>query len=156
MTENQVLDTQGEASGIHVSTLAQQALRTSANWGTFLAILGFVGIVFMLIAAAGMLVASGLAGDGVDDIYPFPMWIFSVFYLVFAVVYFFPILFLWRFCQGTKRALLSQSSSQLETALINQAKMYKWSGIMVIAIIAIYILGIIGVVLFGMSAMSGL
>lgn len=148
--ENQILDNQGHAQGINVTFAAQQALRTSANWGIFLAIMGFIGIGFMALAGIGMVVASFVGnlpgGPEISSI-----GFIAIFYLILAAIYFFPVFYLWKFCQTTKQALISQSSDQLEIALVNQAKMYKWSGIMVIAVIGLYIVFIIGMVLFGVS-----
>lgn len=155
MTENQILDNQGSSHGIMLTAAGQNALRSSGTWATFLSIMGFVGIGFMVLAAIFMGAIGSFAGNDMASIYPFPMWIFSFVYLVIAVLYFFPVLFMFRFAQESKRAVLSQSSAQLELAMVNQAKMYKWSGIIVIALIVIYILVIIGAVLFGASMAGG-
>ena len=141
MTEHNLLDDTGHEAGIHVTEEAQSSLRTAATWSTFLAILGFIMLGFMVLAGLVVLAFMGTINDvaGASG-QAFPIWIIPILYLVLAAVYFFPILYLYRFASRTKSALRSHSSGELTVALNNLGKHYKWMGIMVIALIALYII----------------
>lgn len=119
---------------------ARQALRSSANWGLFLAIVGFIFTGFLVLASLIIMAGAGIAGSSEFDMIGVPIGLLGFLYLFIAAMYFFPAFFLFRFAQGTKRALASDSSEQLEYALTNQSKMYVWMGVLVIIILSIYLL----------------
>lgn len=69
-------------------------------------------------------------------------------YVLIGLIYFFPILYLFRFSNWTKKALMNKSSLDLSVALKNLKSHYKFIGILTIVIISLYILVIIGAVVF--------
>lgn len=138
---------------------AVAALRESAKWCMFLSILGFIGIAFMIIAGLFMSVAISAIPDNSAfgaDVNPFGAIkaYFGIIYIVIAALYFFPIYYLYKFSTGTKRALESYNSDVLSDALVNLKSHHKFMGITAIVVISLYILIIIGVVIFAAKMAS--
>jgi hypothetical protein len=136
-----------------LNDLAIDALRESAKWCMFLAIVGFIFIGLMIIVGAFMSVAMSAMPD--DPSIAGPMGAFGavkgfigVFYIIIAALYFFPIYYLYKYAAGAKQAFVSGNSEVLSDALVNLKSHHKFIGIMTIVMISIYILSIIGVVLF--------
>jgi len=116
-------------------------LRETSTWTLFLSILGFVGIGFMVLA--GIFMSVLFASTGVQDPYEslgFSMSWMGGFYIILAVVYFFPVLYLFKFSRKMKSAITSKNNNDLTTAFQNLKSHYKFVGILTIALIALYIL----------------
>ena len=146
---------------LSLNDLAIAALRESAKWCTFLAIVGFIGIGFMVLAGVFMSVAMTAIPDdpyggamGANPILAMKAY-FGIFYILIALLYFFPIYYLYKYASGTKRALESGNSDLLSDALVNLKSHHKFLGITTIVIISLYILIIIGAIIFFASMASG-
>src|SRR5690606_38683392 len=116
-------------------------LRETSTWTLFLSILGFVGIGIMVLA--GIFMSVLFASTGVQDPYEslgFSMSWMGGFYIILAVVYFFPVLYLFKFSRKMKSAITSKNNNDLTTAFQNLKSHYKFVGILTIALIALYIL----------------
>ena len=66
--------------------------------------------------------------------------IIGFIYLGMAVIYFFPIYYLYLFAQKIKKAVNSTSQSDLEGGFENLKSCFKFLGIFTIVIISVYIL----------------
>jgi hypothetical protein len=134
-----------------VSKKAMSFLLETAKWTKFLSILGFVFIGFMVLGAVFVgfagIIAPGL--DGPAGAVPFGL--ISFMYLIFAGVYFIPILYLYNFSVNVKQAFLQVNQATFEAALEKLKSHYKFVGITAIVIIGLYILIII-VALIGGAA----
>jgi hypothetical protein len=75
----------------------------------------------------------------------------SIIYLVFAIIYLFPIYYLYKYADSTKKALNSGNTQLLTKAFSNLKSHHKFLGIASIIIIALYIIGAI-VMVIGYSA----
>lgn len=126
----------------------KEYLRESAKWGKLLSIVGFVSMAFLVLLAifmgsalstiGGMSgIEGGLAGGFV-----------SLIYIVMAIIYFFPLLYLYRFSAKTKQALDVDDQHYLTEAFRNMKSLYKFMGIFTIVILVIYAL-IFGIALLG-------
>jgi len=60
--------------------------------------------------------------------------------LIFAAIYFFPMLYLLKFSQHTKKAIATLDANELLLAFKNLKSYWVYLGILVIIILAIYIL----------------
>ena len=145
---------------LELNELAVSALRESAKWCTFLAILGFIGIGFMILAGVFMSVAMSAIPD--NPAFGSAMGPFSaikayigIMYIVIAALYFFPIYYLYKYASGTKRGIESGNSDVLADASVNLKSHHKFLGIAAIVIISMYILIIIGVIVFAAKMASG-
>ncbi len=144
MQKNDFLDkdsfySEGE---FQVTNRAKNFLATAASWGKFLAIMGFIGTGIMVIAAFGLMLMGstipslasnpafgGLGGIGV-----------GLLYLVLAVVYVFPSLFLFKFSSKIKSSIRNSDSLEMEDGFKNLKSLFMFMGIMTIIIMVIYFL----------------
>ena len=128
------------------------SLRKTRPWVLLLAILGFIGSAFMVIAAVPMLLGAGMMGSGMEGmdglgIFGGGMMIgMGVFYLILGVIYFMASLYLLRYAGSIKRAVAGMQVTDLEVALSQQASFWKLMGILtlitIVAVIAMVVVGI--------------
>ncbi len=148
---------QFETFELQLNQTAVQYLKESAKWSLFLAIMGFIGIGFMIIAAISMgtLMSSGLGSSPGMGAMAGMGGIFSGVYIVMALLYFFPIYYLYKYATDMKNALNSRNNDMLTGALGYLKSHHKFLGVSMIVIISLYILIFIGAIIFGMSGMMG-
>ena len=134
---------------LRIDSASKSFLAEAARWTTFLAILGYIGIGFMVLAALAMMtigssVSVGPMGGGA--------WI-SIIYLALAAFYFLPINYLYRFSSNMKEALRTNNQASLTKSFEYLKSHYKFIGILTIVLFAIYILMIIGFMTMGLNYM---
>ena len=132
---------------------SKEFLKETAKWTKFLAILGFVGIGLMVLGSLVMLFApSSLMSNG--D-FPFGGKIFMMLlYLAFAVLYYFPISYLYQFSENTKKAIENNDNNAIRDAFEFLKSHYKFMGILTIILLALYaIIIFIGLIGAGAAAM---
>ncbi len=126
---------------LEISDEISYYLSEIGKWANFLAILGFIAIGLMvlggLFASTIFTMFSGKAGP---DLMGFPSYTIGIVYIVFAILYFFPVNYLYNFSVNIKKALLANDSTLLNRAFVNLKSHYKYIGIMTIIVISIYIL----------------
>lgn len=129
-----------------------EALRLTRPWVLFLAILGFIGAGFMVLAGLVMMMAGAMAG-ALAGSKEFPAWL-GLLYFVLAPLYVAPSVKLIKYSSAISKLVASGGVSDLEEALNQQKGFWKLVGIMVIAVIALYVLILVGVVIFAISKVS--
>lgn len=132
---------------------SKEFLKETAKWTKFLTILGFVGIGLMVLGSLVMLFApSSLMSNG--D-FPFGGKIFMMLlYLAFAVLYYFPISYLYQFSENTKKAIENNDNNAIRDAFEFLKSHYKFMGILTIILLAFYaIIIFIGLIGAGAAAM---
>lgn len=132
---------------------SKEFLKETAKWTKFLAILGFVGIGLMVLGSLVMLFApSSLMSNG--D-FPFGGKIFiMLLYLAFAVLYYFPISYLYQFSENTKKAIENNDNNAIRDAFEFLKSHYKFMGILTIILLSFYAIMIfIGLIGAGAAAM---
>lgn len=130
-------------------------LKETAKWGYFLSILGFIGIGFMVIIAlfAGAIFSTLPGGDyGYSGIMSGAF--FTIFYLLFALLYFFPVLYLYKFSSKMKQAINQNNTQELNASLGYLKSHYKFIGILTIVMLSIYALIFIVGLVGGLAAAS--
>jgi len=112
-------------------------LAETARWGKFLAIVGFVAIGLMALGGIffGSVLANLTGGVGLIS----PMFI-TMMYLILAALYFFPVLYLFRFSTKMQVALRSDNEAELTSSFQNLKSLYKFMGILTAIILGIYAL----------------
>ena len=139
---------------LELNELAIDSLRTSAKWSTFLSIIGFIGLGFILLPA--LLVGSvfstmsdnmGMAMNPMAGIMKF----MPLFYVFLAAIYFFPVYYLFKYAAGMKKALNFRNSEMVAESLLYLKSHHKFLGIMTIVVISLYIVGMIAMVIFAAS-----
>jgi hypothetical protein len=131
---------------LQVSETATAYLRESAKWSLILSIIGFIGTGFMVLAAFFIMVAGAAGPFGAGGAIGM-----GIVYLIIAVLYIFPIYYLYKYATQMKAALNESDNGGLTSAFENLKSHHKFLGIGAIVIISLYILIIIGAVVFGMS-----
>lgn len=131
-----------EVRKIEIDQEALNDLNTTRKWTMFLAILGFIGIGFMVVVGlfAGIFLSvfnTEQASAG------FPEWLVFVAILAFAVLYFFPVLFLFRFSKHSSNAVKTLDKQELNKAIKNLRSYYVYTGILLIVVLSIYVVGFI-------------
>lgn len=120
---------------------SKEFLLETSKWAKFIAILGFIGIALMVLMAIFVSLffnLSGLSSNTAADTFGFGTGFLGLIYLVLAALYFFPILYLYRFSDQIKKSILDSDQLLLSSALEHLKKHYKFIGIIAIAIIALY------------------
>jgi len=121
-------------------------LKEATNWAKFLAILGFIGVGFMVVVGLAFGSIISAFNPAMNDM-PMPSFAFGFIYIIIAIIYFFPVLFLYRFVIHSQKALSLSDTGQLSEAFKNLKSHYQFIGILAIIFIGLYILG--GLVLLG-------
>jgi hypothetical protein len=121
----------------------------SARWAKFIAIVGFIFCAFMVIAAIFM----GAIFTSLGSTMPgFPAaasgGLISAVYLIFALILFFPNLFLFRFGAQLQQSIRLNEQPRLQNSMRNLKAYLRFIGILYIVIISLYILAF----LFGIIA----
>ena len=139
-----------------VSPAIVETLRRTKGWVRFLAILGFIGAGFMLLAALGLGIAWTVAPPpGAESMLPLLIG-YSVFLGAMAFLYVVPCLRLLRYASGIARLEVQRDAGSLELALDHQRTFWRFVGIAAIVLIGLYGLFFLGAIAFGaFSAMRG-
>ena len=115
-------------------------LRETAKWSKFLAIVGFImmGLMLAVLIFAGTTMANLFAsGYGRSTGGGF----FQVILLAaFLLIYFFPCLYLYKFATKMQVALRNNDQETLNSSFENLKSCFKFMGILMIVILAIYAL----------------
>lgn len=141
---------QFESFELQLNTTSLGFLRETAKWANFIAIMGFIGMGFMLLGAVAIAIMPTMSGAGMGMLGPM-QGIMSAMYVILALLYFFPVYYLYKFASRMKLALNSKSTEELTGALENLKSHYKFLGIMIVVMIVMYILAIFGVIIAGIA-----
>lgn len=140
---------------LQLDQTAKDFLKETAKWAYFLSILGFIGIGFMVLIGifAGTIFSTfGNAMGGMGGFGGSFGALMGFFYVFIAAVYFFPVYYLNKFATNAKRAFRDNDSEALSNSLGYLKSHYKFIGILMLAILALYglifVFGILGA-LFG-------
>lgn len=139
--------------GFQVTNRSKNFLATAATWSKFLAIIGFIGTALMVLVG----IIAVVAGSAFGNLSQNPVFgaIGSIgiafIYIILALVYFFPSLFLLNFSSKIKRAIRSSDNLELEEAFKNLKSLFMFYGIMTILFIVLYFFIIIFAMVAGAS-----
>lgn len=147
MENNDILDQSG-AYDMHLSEAAKSYLSETAKWAKFLAIVGFIGIGLLVLVGlfAGSIMA--MTGSQEDLLMPIDGAALGAIYVVLALMYVMPVLYLYRFAERTKRGILFSDSTALTDGLSQLKSCFKFIGVFTIVILSIYVLIFVGSMLF--------
>jgi hypothetical protein len=142
--------------------LAQNFLRETAKWAKFISIIGFILIGLYVILALVMFTTGAAIGSSPEQIEAMQGVegfgqnaemlgkiggvTLGIIYLLAALLYFFPIMYLFRFATKAKFALDNKNSEALVSSFENLKSHYKFIGILMIIGLVFMILGMIMVI----------
>jgi len=118
----ETLDKDFSNTDLVITTSSKNYLLYAAKWAGFLSIIGFISLGLMILAGLGLGIAGGSSQFG----------IIGFIYLGMAVIYFFPIYYLYLFAQKIKKAVNSTNQSDLEGGFENLKSCFKFLGIFII------------------------
>lgn len=138
---------------LHVDHQSSAYLKETAKWGKFLAIVGFIGcalvVLFGILAGTMLASVSNSYGGAYASGFGAGM---AIVYILIAVLYFFPCLYLYRFSSRMQVALQNNDQQSMASAFMNLKSCYKFLGILTIIILAFWALGIFLAMLGGTMA----
>jgi type III secretory pathway component EscS len=133
-------------------------LRETAKWAKFLAIVGLVfSILIMIIGVfAGTFISNIMAATNPQaaSLYGGGMGVMiGVVYVALGAIYIIPCYYLLKFANQAKAALNSDDSNLLAEALGNHKSVYKFMGVLMIILLSLYALIIVFAIIGGGMAM---
>jgi hypothetical protein len=118
-----------------------ESLVKTRPWVLLIGIVMIVGCVFMVFAGLAMFAIGNIAGLGGEGLGPMAGAGIGAAYLVFAVLYFFPALYLMRYAGAIKR-IGPANPTAMEEALARQASFWRLVGILTALLIGLYVVAI--------------
>lgn len=132
-------------------------LREAAKWGKFIGIMGFVMIGLFVVFAVfmGAIFGSTSALTGMSSgMGAMNGGLITGTYLVMALLYFFPVLYLYRFSVRTGKALRNKDSELFSDGVGQLKSMFKFMGILAIIIIGMYAIMLIFAAIAGAAGLA--
>ncbi|PQJ82963.1 hypothetical protein BTO16_03915 [Polaribacter glomeratus] len=127
---------------------AKSFLKETAKWAFFLSIMGFIGIGFLVILA----IFSNIIFSAIPQakLVPFDLgFAMTILYLLFAVLYFFPVYYLMQFSTKMKKALATKNDETLAESFKVLKSHYKFIGVFTIIAMSLYIMLIVVSIISG-------
>lgn len=135
MEENELVLTKGDKNN----------LLETAKWGRFLAIVGFVMSGFLVIGGLAVMMAGSLFNE-----MPFGGEVIGFVYILSALLYIFPSLYLYRFGTQIQRGIKEQHQEGCSEAYNNLRKLFLFMGVLTIIMLSLYALIILFTLMGGM------
>lgn len=150
-----------ESFELQFNSVAQGFLRETAKWAKFLSIVGFVVIGLMVLGALAMFALGGSSSQmgamgGTMGMMGALGAAAGFIYLLMAVLYFFPVLYLYKFATKAISALNSSNTEELTSSLENLKSHYKFIGILMAIMLAVYALIFIIAIVAGVGAATAM
>lgn len=127
-------------------------LNETRKWTMFFSIIGFIAIALMILAATfiGSLIGSMAEFNDVQQMPGgFPTGMMSGLYIIMAILYFFPIYYLYQFSTNMKTGIQQRSAEYVEQAFKYQKSHYKFMGVLTGILLAFYAVIILGALIVG-------
>ena len=139
---------------MYLTDESKSFLKETAKWAYFLSIMGFIGIALLVLLALFMgtlFTTLGSLGGGVAAMGALGGGFITAIYLVIAVIYFFPVYYLFQFASKAKAAFATNNNEQLNASFEYLKSHYKFIGVLTLVTLILYCLiivfGIIGMLL---------
>ena len=142
----------GNASSTEISSAVVNLLRQTKPWVRLLAVLGFIGIAFMLLASVSMLALGSFTGSGLPAGVGIAM---MVGYILMAGIQLPAAIFLNRYASRIGALVNSCAPEDLEAAVSAQKSFWRYVGILTLIMLCLYVLVILVMIVAGIVGMSG-
>jgi hypothetical protein len=131
-----------ENTRIELEPETLKQLNSTRKWAMFLAIIGFIflGLIVIIGIIAGTFLSAfstGQKGLGIPESLMF------IPFLLLAAIYFFPVLFLFRFSKHTSHAIHTLDKMELHKGIKNLKLYFAYIGILIIIVLSFYIIALI-------------
>jgi hypothetical protein len=118
---------------IEINSTGINYLKEMRKWTMFISIIGFIGMGLLFIAGIVVLFASGIIPDNDFNSLSFiPL-------MIIAIIYFFPIYFLYQFSTLSKNALDYHDSGTFSVSVKYLKMHFKFIGVFLIVILFLYL-----------------
>ena len=136
------METNLENRKIEIENETLKYLNTARKWAMFLAIIGFIflGLIIIIGLIAGTFLTAFNSGEKSLGI---PESLMFIPVLLVALLYFFPVLFLFRFSKHTSHAIQTLDKLEFHKAMKNLKSYFAYIGIMIIVVFSFYIVVLI-------------
>lgn len=136
------METPQEIRKIEIDQDTLKHMNTARKWAMFLAIIGFIflGLMVVIGLMAGTFLTAFSTGEKALGI---PGSLMFIPVLFFGLVYFFPVLFLFRFSKHTSNAIQNLDKLSFHKSMKNLKAYFAYIGILLIIILSLYILVLI-------------
>jgi hypothetical protein len=158
METNEHLEPLASEPGLTLNNEAKAYLKEAGRWASFLGILGFIfcGLLLIFSFFAGTIftraalvspneLSTAMAGMG---------GFITVFYLLIDVLYFFFSLYLYQFGDRIKKGIMFTDNLHVTNAFGKLKSFFKLWGITTIVVLCLYVLCIVGFVIFAIALAS--
>jgi hypothetical protein len=138
-TNNDSMENTEEIPKIELEIDTLKDLNTTRKWTMFLAILGFIGIgVFLIVGLfTGVFLSFFNKGDTATS---YPGWLVFVIIITTSILYFFPMLYIFRFSKFISVVIKTHDKEELKKAFRNLRSYFTYTGILIIAVLVIYVI----------------
>jgi hypothetical protein len=128
-------------------------LYDTAKWTKFLSIIGFVFTALIALAAFGAGAFVSLLGtySPGNPLAAMGSGFLTVYFLVIALLYFYPSLLMFKHSNAAKKAVLYGDQESLSLAMLNLKSFFKFWGVLMIVLIVFYFLVMLMAIIVGMS-----
>ena len=134
-------NTQQAENPVTIDRQIKDYLTETSKWGKFLAIVGYIGVGVLILMGLAVIVASSALSSLAGITFPFG--IMGIFYFLGAVLYYFPVTYMYRFSSHIKEGLVSGNQEPLTSGFKNLKSMFRFAGIITIVILSLDALALI-------------
>ncbi len=135
------METPSEERKLEIGPESVKNLNATRKWTMFLSVLGFIFLGLLIVV--GLVTSTFLNAFKSKEVsLGVPESLMVVMFIVIAAIYFFPVLYLFRFSKNIRDAVQNLDKMKLEKAFKNLRIYFTYIGIMVIIVLSIYIVAL--------------
>jgi len=155
--ETTIVPEKTHSSGTGLTETMLGYLKDASPWLRFIGILGFIGAGLLCLFGIIFAVTSSSLIDFTEGLVNFPVWLWSLVYVVIGVLLFFPARFTYNFGAKIRNYQFSGSNEDLEAAFKNNKSLWKFQGILYIIYLALIpFMIVVGIIVAAAAAMNAL
>lgn len=111
----------------------------TAKWAKFLSVMGFIFCVLIILLALSLpAILAAMTAMGKNPMMGIATGALSVIYILFALLYFYPSLMLFKYANSAKKAVLFLDQESLAEAMSKMKSFFKFWGILTIVMLGLY------------------
>jgi hypothetical protein len=154
--ETSIVPEKTQGAGTVLTETMLGYLKEASPWTRFIGILGFIGCGLMVLGGIITAIATSSVSGITEGFGPLPVWLVSLIYIAFGVLFFFPSRFVYDFGAKIRNYQFSSSDEDLEAAFKSNKSLWKFYGIMLIVYLALIPLFIVLAVIGAVASTAGL
>lgn len=127
----------------------------TAKWAKFLSIMGFIFCVLIILMALSLpSLMAALKVMGQDPTMGVPVGVFSVTYIISALLYFYPSFMLFKYARAAQKGVLFMDQESLSEAFSKMKSFFKFWGVLAIVMLGILSVMVLMSIVTAISAAS--